>query len=472
MFVLETIHTEGIAQLSYLAGDTETGNAAVIDPRTDPEIYLKLARKHGLSITHIFETHIHADFESGSRTLEKLTGIANIYLSSEQADYAFQGISISAGDQFDFGTFNLTARHTPGHTPEHLSFELSESDNPDEPWAVFTGDSLFVGSAGRPDLLGSGQTEELAKHLYDTLYEYYLKLEDHVVIYPCHGAGSACGAGIGDRLTSTIGYERRTNEFLRCHNFDEFQRLVVEGAPPIPAQYPRLKKVNAQGPDIMERLPTVPALPPKQFRAMANEPGTSVVDTRSMLAFGGGHVEGAINIGDRPELSNWLPQMIEPETKVLLVLEDEYKLEDVQRLIVRTGHSAFAGYLAGGMKAWETAGLPMQVITQITVDELQESLNANSRLNILDVRSPSEWEAGNIPTAQHYFVADMAKRIDGLDKSIPWVTYCESGYRASIASSLMQARGFEEVHNVPGSFAAWQAANYPVEHATEETVSS
>jgi len=467
MFIFETIQTDGIAQLSYLVGDTETGLAAVIDPRTDVDIYLQIARKHGLAITHIFETHIHADFISGSRSLTDWTGTAKIWLSGEQAAYEFDGESVKDGDQFDFGAFLLTARHTPGHTPEHLSFELSEAKEADRVWAVFTGDSLFVGSAGRPDLLGSKETDALAQQLYETLYDYYLKLEDYVIIYPCHGAGSACGADISDRLSSTIGYERRTNKFLRCHDFEEFYALAIGQAPPVPAHYPQLKKVNARDPGIMQRLPTIPALPPKLFRAAMREPGVTTIDTRSMLAFGGGHIPGAINIGDRPDLSVWVGQMVDPEQRLLLIVNDELKLDEVQRLIVRIGHFDFAGYLAGGMKAWETAGMPLENIPQLTVMELHERQSARSKMQILDVRAPEEWEKGHVPHAEHYFVADMRNRIDGLDKSRPYAVYCASGYRASIAASLMKARGFEDVSNVPGSWDAWINAKLPVEKPAE-----
>lgn len=466
MFVLESILTDGIAQLSYLVADTATGTAAVIDPRTDVEIYEKLARKHGVSITHIFETHIHADFVSGSRSLADRVGTAELYLSGVQADYDFSAKKVKDGQEFDFGSFVLTSRHTPGHTPEHLSYLLSEAKHPESPWAVFTGDSLFVGSAGRPDLLGSDETDALAKSLYETLYDFYLKLEDYVTVYPGHGAGSACGADIGDRLNSTIGYERRTNKFLSFPNFEAFRTFVVDDAPPVPWHYPELKKVNARGPAVMDRLPTAPALPPAEFRKVSREPGVTVIDTRSMLAFGGGHVPGGINISDRPDLSAWVGQLFDLDQRLLLIVDDDSDVEQVQRLIVRTGHSEFAGYLAGGMKAWETAGMPMEQLEQMTVQELREHQQNRSRMTILDVRSPEEWDAGHIPGAEHHFLATMRDRITGLDKDKRYVTYCASGYRASIASSLMQYRGFQNLANVPGSWDAWVAAGYP--SATEE----
>ncbi len=463
MFILEPVLTEGIAQLSYLMADTETGVAAVIDPRTDVEIYEHLARKHGVSITHIFETHIHADFVSGSRSLANRAGTANIYVSGIDAAYEFDTQAVTDGQQFDFGSFILTARHTPGHTPEHLSFVLSEAKHPDEPWAVFTGDSLFVGSAGRPDLLGANESNSLAKLLYETLYDFYLGLEDYVTIYPGHGAGSACGAGIGDRLNSTIGYERRTNKFLSFPDFESFRKFVVDDAPPVPWHYPALKKVNAGGPEIMDRLPTIPALPPKAFQKVSREAGVAIIDTRSMLAFGGGHVSGGINIADRPELSAWVGQMFDLDQRLLLIAESDSDVEQIQRLIVRSGHSNFAGYLAGGMKAWETSGMPLERMEEMTVHELREHQQGKSKLTILDVRSPDEWESGHVPSARHYFIGNMRDRITGLDKEAQYATYCASGYRASIASSLMKSRGFKQVSNVPGSWSAWRAAGYPTE---------
>ncbi len=467
MFVLETILTEGIAQLSYLVADTELGVAAVIDPRSDVEIYEELARKHGVSITHIFETHIHADFVSGSRSLAERMGSAKIYLSGVQANYQFVAASVDNGQQFDFGSFNLIARHTPGHTPEHLSYLLCETKHADQPWGVFTGDSLFVGSAGRPDLLGSGQSDELAESLYETLYEFYLKLEDYVTIFPGHGAGSACGADIGDRLTSTIGYERRTNKFLSFPTLEAFRAFVVDEAPPVPWHYPELKKVNASGPAVMDRLPTIPALPPREFRKMSREAGVTTIDTRSMTAFGGGHVPGAINIGDRPEMSAWVGQMFDLDQQLLLIVDDDSQVARIQRLIVRSGHSQFAGYLSGGMKAWEMAGLPMERLEQMPVQELREYQKSATVPIILDVRSPDEWQAGHIPGAEHYFIADMRDRIVGLDKNQAYATYCASGYRASIASSLMKSRGFKQVSNVPGSWSAWTAAGYTIETEKE-----
>jgi hydroxyacylglutathione hydrolase len=265
--VFKTIQTEGIAELSYLLGDDDEGVGAIFDPRADVDIYVDMAREAGLAITHIFETHIHADLVSGSRELCARLESAKIYASGEAgAEYGFDPEKVKDGDRFTFGEVLVTARHTPGHTPEHMSYLLAEADHPDEPWAVLTGDSLFVSSAGRPDLLGEKHTKQLAEQQFRTLHDFYLNLPDHVMIYPNHGAGSPCGADIGARLSSTIGYERKFNKFLQFADAKSFTDYAIKTAPPVPNYYPLMKRVNAEGPEVLGNLPRVPGLPPKAFK--------------------------------------------------------------------------------------------------------------------------------------------------------------------------------------------------------------
>lgn len=460
--VFEHVLTEGIAQLSYLIGDDKTGEAAIIDARPDVDVYLKLARQHKVSITHIFETHIHADFLSGARELAARTRTGMVYASHEGgATYGYDAQPLKDGDRFELGSALLTARHTPGHTPEHMSYVVAEKEKPDAPWGIFTGDSLFVNSAGRPDLLGQGQAEELAAKLYDTLYSFYLKLDDGIIIMPGHGHGSPCGADIGDRLTSTIAQERRSNPFLQyAGKKKEFVDYALSTAPPEPTYYKRMKKVNASGPEVLGNLPIVAGLPTKAFRSMCEKGDAVVVDTRSMLAFGGGHITGALNIGGSPMLSIWTGWMIDPAKPVLLVLEDDADVEKVVALFVRVGHTKFAGYLVGGMNAWDNAGMPLTETNQMTVHDIRRNGKA---IQIVDVRSPKEWEEGHIPGARHIFLPEVRKRAGELDKEKPVVAYCDSGYRASLASSILQAEGFANVLNVPGSWQAWKNAKYPVE---------
>lgn len=458
--ILETIQTEGIAELSYLIGDDTTGRAAVIDPRPDVEIYVELAKKRKVAITHVFESHIHADLMSGSRELAERVKTAKIYVSVEGgAKYDFDHEAIKDGANFEFGELVLTARHTPGHTPEHMSYLAAEKKRAPKPWGVFSGDSLFVNSAGRPDLMGDGQAEELAEQLYDTLYKYYLTLDEDVIIYPAHGHGSPCGADIGDRLTSTIGYEKRFNPFLQHPDKAEFKKYALSSAPPEPTYYKRMKRLNAAGPEILGNLPLVPGLPPQEFQKAIATAKAAVVDTRSMLAFGGGHIAGALNIAGLPELSIWAGWMLDPELPVLLVLEHDDDVAKVVPLFLRTGYTRFAGYLVGGMKAWDNVGLPLAEVDQITVHEVKEQAET---LQVLDVRSPDEWQKGHIPGAIHIFLPEVPEKLAELNKDKPVAVYCDSGYRASLATSLLKPAGFD-VHNVPGSWQAWQNAKYPVE---------
>src|SRR6195256_1575800 len=412
--VFKTIQTEGIAELSYLLGDDEEGIAAVFDPRPDVDVYIEMAREAKVAITHIFETHIHADLVSGSRELCARLDSAKIFVSGEGgAKYGFEHENVKDGDEFTFGEVVVTARHTPGHTPEHLSYVLAETDHPDTPWGILTGDSLFVSSAGRPDLLGSDHTKELAGKQFHTLRDFYLKLPDHVIIYPNHGAGSPCGADIGDRLSSTIGYERKFNKFLQFADAKSFTDYAIKTAPPVPKYYPVMKRLNAKGPEILGNLPRVPGLPPKAFKEASKKKAGALVDTRTMLAFGGGHIPGALNIGGSPVLSIWAGWMLASNEPILLVVENENDLEDVVRLFIRTGYSKFAGYLVGGMKAWEAAGFEQAEIRQMGVHELNKR---KAKLQIVDVRSPREWKKGHVLGARHIFLPELRKRTGELTR--------------------------------------------------------
>jgi len=464
--IFERIATDGIAELSYLLGDDSEGVAAVFDPTPDVDKYVELARAKKVSITHIFETHIHADLMSGARELCARVDSAKIFTSQEGgARYGFDTEKLKAGDTFTFGQTIVTVRPTPGHTPEHVSYEIAEKGSPEKPWGVMTGDSLFVSSAGRPDLLGSGQAKKLAAQQFHTLRDYFLKLPDSVIIHPGHGHGSPCGADIGDRLQSTIGYERGSNPFLQFEDVKEFTDYALSTAPPVPAYYPRMKKVNAKGPKIIGNLPRVAALPPQTFKkAIDNEEGI-LIDTRTMLAFGGGHIAGALNIGGSPMLSIWAGWLLDADKPVLLVLESDDEVDEVVKLFIRTGYTRFAGYLAGGMKAWNNAGLQIEKLPQMSVHEVKA---AGKKLQIFDVRSPDEWKGGHIPGAHHLFLPEIREKAKKFNKSKPTAVYCDSGYRASLAASMLKQEGFGDVHNVPGSWQAWKKAGFPVEGKIED----
>jgi hydroxyacylglutathione hydrolase len=330
---------------------------------------------------------------------------------------------------------------------------------------VLTGDSLFVASAGRPDLLGKKWEKKLAEQLFHTLRDFYLKLDDGVIIYPAHGQGSPCGADIGDRLTSTIGYERRFNPFLQIHNVESFTEYALAAGSPIPTYYPVMYKLNIKGPAVHGNLPPVRGLPPKVFQKEIMDDNNVLVDTRMMLAFGGGHIKNALSIGGLPILSIWAGWLLDLNHPILLVLESDDKLEEIVRYFVRTGYTEFAGYLVGGMTAWNNAGLPLEAAGQMTVHEIKR---AGKELQILDVRAPTEWSEGHIPNARHVFLGHLRDHLGKLDKDKPTAVYCDSGYRASIATSILQQQGFSRVCNIPGSWQAWKNAGYPVEKEFEK----
>lgn len=455
----EQILTDGIAECSYLLGDDAAHVCAVVDPRADVDIYIETARRFGMAITHVFETHIHADFLSGARELvDRLNGQAKLCVSREGgAEYDFAHEPVRDEDEFAFGDMRMMARFTPGHTPEHLSYMLFDGAK-EAPWGVLSGDAFFVDSVGRPDLLGEDETEALAQKLFHTVREIFMALPDDVIIYPCHGAGSACGPDIGDRISSTIGYERRFNSYAKIKDPDEFRDRMLKEAPPVPRHYPRLKRVNAKGPEVLRNLPRIAPLRVEAFAKLAEE-GAQMLDVRDMLAFGAGHVKGSLNIAAQPEMSVWAGWLLDPERPIYLITGDDGEVNDVLRLLWRTGFSDFGGYLVGGLGAWREAGRELAQIRQIPVHELKEA----DEITPLDVRKPEEWEGGHIPGAIHAFLGALRDKAGALDKSKAYATYCASGFRASIASSLLAARGFENIHNVPGSWLAWTAAGYPTE---------
>jgi hydroxyacylglutathione hydrolase len=458
--VLEQINVEGLAHLSYLIGDDQAGVVAVIDPRRDVDIYLQRAREIGVRITHILETHIHADFVSGSHELKARTG-APIY-GGKSNDYQFDLHQLNERDELHLGNVTLRALHTPGHTPEHLSFLIFDAKQGKEPFGIFTGDTLFNLDVGRPDLLGGGTEQKLAAQLYNSLFDKLLPLGDRIEVYPSHGAGSSCGKSIGDRRQTTIGNEKIFSPALKERNEADFVKWLLNGMPEPPRFYARLKKVNAKGAPIKGDVPILPPLSPQEFQHLMQDENTVAIDARSILAFGGGHIPGAINIALRPEFPNWIGWMIDADKKILLVLESERGVVLASQQLFRIGYDNVIGYLHDGMTSWQNAGLPLAHIDEWTVYELNERKD-DPKVTVLDVRGDDEYKHGKVPGAKHIYVPDLQEHLHELDKNQTIATYCGSGYRASIAASLLEKHGFEKVVNVPGSWIAWKAAKLPVQ---------
>ncbi|MGB7441511.1 MAG: rhodanese-like domain-containing protein [Coleofasciculaceae cyanobacterium] len=460
--VLEQIKVEGLAQLSYIVGDDKAGVAAVIDPRRDIDIYLQRARELGVRIIASVETHIHADFLSGSHELKARID-APIY-GSKSEDYQFELHQLNEGDELQLGNITLRAVHTPGHTPEHICLLISDSQQGEVPFGIFTGDTLFNLDVGRPDLVGTGTEQKQATQLYHSLFDKLVPLGDRLEIYPCHGAGSSCGKSIGDRKQSTIGNERIFNEALKERSEEEFVEWILNDMPEPPRHYAHLKKVNAKGAKLMGCVPTLQPLSVEEFQQQMQDENTLVIDTRSILAFGGGHIPGAINIALQSSFPNWIGWMIDPAKSLLLIVESERDVKLVTEHLFRIGYDNLAGYLHDGMTSWQNAGLPLQRVGEWTVQELNQH-KEEPDLTILDVRSDEEYEKGFVPGARHIYVPHLEENLNELDKAQTIATYCGSGYRASIAASLLQKHGFEKVINIPGSWIAWKHTNLPVQQS-------
>ena len=445
-----------LAQASYMIGSK--GEAAVVDPRRDVETYLEEAEREGLKIRHVIETHLHADFVSGHRELAARSG-AKIYFGAK-AQATFDCVAVKEGDEIVLGDVTLRFLETPGHTPESLSVLVIDREKSDTPEAVLTGDTLFIGDVGRPDLLGSTMSAaDLAGMLYDSLHEKLLKLPDSVAVYPAHGAGSLCGRNISSETSSTIGQQRRFNYALQPMAREEFIKMMTTDLPEAPAYFSRDVRLNREGPGTLSELPKPPALVPDAVEAM-RQAGAVILDTREAAQFGTGHIPGSLNIGLGGQFASWAGALVAPEKPIVLVTEDEDHVEEARTRLARVGLENVAGYLAGGLLAWHEANLPVATTEQISVDELRHRLEAGAVAQLVDVRRPGEWQAGHIPQAKHLPLNALDTRAAEVDPSKPVTAICAGGYRSSIATSLLEQHGFVRITNVVGGMTAWSNARF------------
>lgn len=459
--VFETFEAGGIAHFSFFIGDPISGKAVIIDPKRDIDDYIALAEKHRMKITHAIETHIHADFVSGSRELNARTGAAICASIEGGAEYGFPIQPLRNGTKIEVGNLRLQTIHTPGHTPEHVSFLASTRSKPKRFWGLFTGDFLFVGAVGRPDLMGVENTDALAHKLYDSLQTAYQDLPDSLPIFPAHGPGSPCGAGITEREgVPTLGMERESNPALQFEDRDAFIDSLLYHQPPVPYYWPSMKVINAKGPEILGPLRDPQELGPAEFHTLISDNQTDLLDTRDFMGFGGGHIAGAMNIGHSPSISMWGGWLLDPKRPLALVTPPQGAPHDVVAWLVRVGIEKFAGTLRGGMNAWTVAGRDFIKINQMSIHELNGQ-SQNDKSQIIDVRQPAEWDNGHVPNASYMFLPEIEKRMGELDQSKPVVVYCGTGYRGSIASSILKRANFK-VSNVPGGFDAWLAAGHEV----------
>ncbi|HBY60427.1 MAG TPA: MBL fold metallo-hydrolase [Solibacterales bacterium] len=434
-----------LAHASYLLGSE--GEAAVVDPQRDVDIYLAAACEAGLTIRAVIETHLHADFVSGHQELAERTG-AQVYIGA-QAGARFPHVPVHDGDLLRVGRAVLRFLETPGHTPESISVLVTDPERAAEPFAVLTGDTLFIGDAGRPDLSAEHTPQELAGLLYESLHGKLLKLPDDVEVYPAHGAGSLCGRQIGTERSSTIGRERRTNPALRPMDKEAFIRYLTDDLPDRPDYFAREVEINRSGAGAIAALPPLRALSWAEAEPLL-EQGAILLDVRPASAYAGGHIRGAVHIGLGGQFASWAGILLGVDARLILVGED---WEQARTRLARVGIEDVAGYLTDGPATLTTP--------QVSVQDLQ-ALMAEGGLTVLDVRRAAEWEAGHLAGARLAPLQQLAKEAGPLDRTALTAVHCKSGYRSAIAVSLLEKAGFERVVNVTGGFDAWATAGLPV----------
>lgn len=446
---------DGLAQASYMAGCERTRKAFVVDPRRDVSIYVEAARRHGLLLEYAIETHIHADFVSGARELSAL-GVQT--LAGPGSSLGFPHREVTDGERIQVGDLRLTFLHTPGHTPEHISILLEEIG--DAPPRLFTGDTLFVGGVGRPDLLGEDQTRALAADLHASLFDRILTLPGGTEVHPGHGAGSLCGAGIGSEPSSTIEKERRTNAMLQHRSRDEFVAAVLADLPDTPPYFSRMKRINKAGPPVLglgSGAPDVPAITAADAAA-AVAGGAWLIDLRPADAFGAGHPKGALNIGFGQKVGYWAGWVIPADVPLVLIgpAAAKAQAQSAAGQLRAVGLDTTIGYVDGGVEAWLQAGLPTASVPQISVRELRDRMERREGITLVDVRTPKEWTGGHLETATHIPVGTVASKQADLPSEGPVLTLCEGGYRSSLAASLLLRAGRTDVVNVTGGMAAYR----------------
>ncbi len=471
--LLHRLYDPRLAQASYLIGCSAAGEAVVIDPHRDVEQYLRAAQSLGLRIAHVTETHIHADFVSGARELAARSGAA-LYLSDEGGPdwrYAYAGsagaVLLREGDEIAVGSVRLGALHTPGHTPEHLSFLVTDGAAATEPIAAVTGDFVFVGDVGRPDLLEraarvKGTMEQAARTLFRSLQRFKSQ-PDWLQIWPGHGAGSACGKGLSAVPHSTVGYERRFNWAFAVETEDEFVRLVLAGQPEPPAYFGLMKRVNKEGPAPLGTLPRPPHLAPDRLPALL-ESGAYVVDTRPAAEFAAGHLPGTVNLPLNRSFTLWAGSLIPYDRDVYLVSGEpgDARAAEAARDLALIGLDRVAGHF--GPEALEIGpGTGRSLERSASVTAREAAGLAREGGTVLDVRSRAEWEAGHVPGAEHVPLGSLPGRLDSLPSGRPLVVHCQGGGRSTIAASLLAAGGVKNVVNLAGGFSEWSASGHPVE---------
>lgn len=467
------VYDKTLAQASYVIGCQKEGVAVVIDPKRDVDTYLKIAEENNLKITHVAETHIHADFLAGSRELAELTG-AELYLSDEGGEgwqYEFPHVGLKDGSTFNVGNLKFEVMHTPGHTPESISFLLTDTPASPEPVMIFTGDFVFVGDIGRPDLLEEaaglkGTKEAGAKQMYQSI-ERFRKLPDHIQVWPGHGAGSACGKALGAVPSSTVGYEKLRNWAFQYENDEEgFIEFLLADQPEPPKYFAMMKKLNKVDRPLLTEVPKPERLSKEEFRA-AMVKGVKVIDTRQKKDFAAGYIPGTLNIQHNKAFPTWMGWFVNyDEPFILIAQEDQH--DELVRMLMRIGLDNLAGYVPD-VSIWKELGNELETEEIISLDEMKELVKRDD-VQIVDLRGAAEYKAGHLEGADNVFVGTLPENLDKISKDKQVVVHCKSGDRAAIGYSILAKNGFKNVKNYLNSYDEWVRNGNPVVREDEPAV--
>ena len=452
---------EGLGHISALVADDARGVAAVIDPRRDVDVYLAAAAERGWRISHVLETHLHNDYVSGGPELAALTGARLVIGVGAEAEYEHH--PARDAETFDIGSLRLTTLDTPGHTPEHVAFTLSDRSRADDPLAVFSGGSLLVGAIGRTDLLGVENAEPYARDMFHSLHDRLLAQQDYVGVLPTHGGGSLCSKDIASTPSSTIGYERRHNELLTIDEIETFVRALLTDQPGYPRYFARMRPINKAGAPPLGTIAGPRSLTVAQAQEiMAHD--ALVIDARPFPDYAAGHLPGSFAIPAGSSFGTWLGWVVPDGRPLVFVLESAAQWDDLLRQALRIGYDDVRGYLSS-VADWQAAGLPLETGKQVTISELAARLNGGGpdAPLVLDVRQHDEWVEGHIPGSVHLMGGDLPDRLAELPRDRPIMTVCRSGNRSAVAAGVLLHAGFSDVTWVDSGVPAWRRAGLPIE---------
>ena len=452
----QQITTPGLGCFSYAIGCPNAGVMMVVDPRRDTDVYHKVADENGMRITHVFDTHVHADHVSGARQLRAETEV-DIYIH-ENAPVAFEAKKLKNGDEFTLGSVNVRILHTPGHTPDSISLLISDLSRSREPEMVLTGDLLFVGDVGRPDLPGSDVLDEQVKNLYDSLYRVLGELPDYLEVFPGHGQGSLCGQGMGAKPNSTLGYERRANPMLLHNSFESFKKALMSSLPMRPMSFSGIIRSNLNKVAIISRQESQSKyeLTPENVEEL-RKTGSAVLDLRDALSYSAAHIKGSIHVDAKnASMLNWIGAAIPPDTPLILILPPDRSFSQMRLELQRIGYDLVKGWLAGGLVSWLGEGYMTQSTPHISVAGLSVRLLEKKPLTLIDVRNPNEYANSKIEGAINLPLSRIfANDFPECDTSQESFVICKSGFRASLGASLLEARGYGGLNILSGGMDAW-----------------